>query len=236
MLIILLRTAILYIVALFVIRIMGKGELSKLDPFQMVVLFMIAELATLPLESTDIPIFNGVTAMLTLLFLQVLTAVLSKKSQKIARILSGRPAILIQKGEINERELERLQLSITDLAEYLRIKNYPLFSDVEYAILEANGELSVIPRPEKRPVTPEDLDIVLEREELPVTLIADGQLSKRGLRIADIKEKTLLRAMRKAGARDYRDVLFAFSDEHREIHIHLKEEKKKTERKKACAH
>ena len=108
MLIVLIRTVILYIVALFVIRIMGKGELAKLDPFQMVVLFMIAELATFPIESSDIPLFAGVVAMLALVFLQILISAISKKNQRVAELLSGRPSILISKGKINEMQISKM--------------------------------------------------------------------------------------------------------------------------------
>ena len=226
MLIVLIRTVILYIVALFVIRIMGKGELAKLDPFQMVVLFMIAELATFPIESSDIPLFAGVVAMLALVFLQILISAISKKNQRFAELLSGRPSILISKGKINEKELKRLRLSIADLMQYLRLKNFPQTADVEYAILESNGDLSVIAKPEKRPLTPEDMDIVPDQTILPMTLIADGQLSSQGLRMSNIKEKTLQQAIRKAGAKSCQEVLYAYCDEHGKIHVHLRERKK----------
>ena len=104
MLIILIRTIVLYFIILFVMRVMGKAELSKMSPFQMIVSFMIAELAAMPIESPDISMISGVTAIFTLLFLQVLISLLSIKSERLKNLFSGSPSILIEKGKINKKE------------------------------------------------------------------------------------------------------------------------------------
>ena len=115
MLIILIRTIVLYFIILFVMRVMGKAELSKMSPFQMIVSFMIAELAAMPIESPDISMISGVTAIFTLLFLQVLISLLSIKSERLKNLFSGSPSILIEKGKINKKEMKRLRLTISDL-------------------------------------------------------------------------------------------------------------------------
>ena len=117
MLIILIRTIVLYFIILFVMRVMGKAELSKMSPFQMIVSFMIAELAAMPIESPDISMISGVTAIFTLLFLQVLISLLSIKSERLKNLFSGSPSILIEKGKINKKEMKRLRLTISDLLE-----------------------------------------------------------------------------------------------------------------------
>ena len=149
MVIILIRTVVLYLIVLFTIRVMGKSELSKMSPFQLVVIFMIAELAAIPIESSTASLINGVIAIFTLLFLQVLISLISIKSETVKNFLNGKPSILIEKGEINEQELKNPRISINDLMEQLRIGNAPSLSDVEYAVMESNGELSIIPKADK---------------------------------------------------------------------------------------
>lgn len=222
MIIILIRTLFLYLAVLFVLRVMGKGELSKMDPFQMVVLFMIAELAALPIESPDVGILDGITALAGLLFLEVLISYVSLKSEKFKRLVSGKPSVLIEKGRIDAKELESLRISINDLSEQLRLKNVPSISDVDYAILEANGDLSVIPKPDKKPLTPKDLSIPMKSETLPIVLIADGYLYQDSLTKVQLSENRLKSELLTLGVTDYSQVFICFSDENKKIHVYPK--------------
>ena len=144
MLVIFVRTILLYMLVLLVVKVMGKGELSKMSPFQLIVVFMIAELASIPIESPDVSLITGITAIFTLLFIQVLISYLSLKSERIKNFFSSRPSVLINKGEINHKELSKLRITINDLMEQLRLGNAPSLSEVEYAIMESNGDLSII--------------------------------------------------------------------------------------------
>lgn len=220
MLIVLIRTLFLYLIVLFVLRVMGKGELSKMDPFQMVILFMIAELASLPIESPDVSILTGVTALITLLFLQVLISFISLKSERFKRIISGKPSILIDKGVIDVKELNRLRISINDLTEQLRLKNYPSIADLNYAILEVNGDLSVIPTPQKRALTPEDMSMTVAPEALPVVLISDGNLYGANLKRAGLTEDQLKGQLLSMDICDYKEVFLCFSDEKQKLHLY----------------
>lgn len=220
MLIILIRTFILYIIVLFVLRVMGKGELSKMDPFQMVILFMIAELASLPIESPDVSILTGITALATLLFLQVLISVISLKNEKFKRLINGKPSILIDKGNIDVKELNRLRISINDLTEQLRLKNYPSLADLDYAILEVNGDISVIPTPEKRALTPSDLSISPGSEMLPMVLISDGSLYNGNLAKIGLTEDQLKSDLLTMSITDYKQVFLCFSDEKKKLHVY----------------
>ncbi|WP_324822535.1 DUF421 domain-containing protein [Sinanaerobacter sp. ZZT-01] len=220
MIIILIRTFILYLVVLFVLRVMGKGELSKMDPFQMVILFMIAELASLPIESPDVSLLNGVTALFSLLFLQVLISIISLKSERFKKIISGTPSILIDRGALDLREMKRLRISIDDLIEQLRLKNYPSIADLDYAILEVNGDLSVIPSPNKRPATPSDLSINMKEETLPMVLIADGNLYRQNLSRLNITENELKGELLTQKITNYKDVFLCYADEKKTLHIY----------------
>lgn len=220
MLIILLRTIILYAVVLFTMRIMGKSELSKLDPFQMVTLFMIAELAAIPIESPDVSVLSGVTAILVLLFLEILLSMLSIKSPKMNRFLNGKPSIIIDGGTLDIDELKKLRITIDDLNEHLRLKDFSSIADVDYAILEANGDLSVIPKPEKAPLTRGDLNIVSPKELMPMVVISDGVLQPTALKRLGKSESKLKKELAAVGIEDYQEVFICFYDETGKLHIH----------------
>ena len=161
MLIVAIRTLIMYAALLLSVRIMGKSELSKMSPFQLVIVFMIAELAAIPIDSSDASLINGLVAIFMLMFLQIFISFLSTKSELFKKFISGHPTVLIEKGKLNIKEMTSLRITTTDLLEQLRIQNCPSISDVEYAIMESNGQLSVIQKAENSPVTPKDLDLSL---------------------------------------------------------------------------
>lgn len=226
MLIILIRTFIIYMMVLLAIRIMGKAELSKLDPFQMVILFMIAELASISIESTDISLISGATAIFTLLFLEVIISFASIKSQRINDFFKGKPSILIDKGVINQKELKKLRVSVDDLTQHLRLKNQPSIADVNYAILESNGDLSVIPKPAKMPLSREDFNLSQDMDILPMVLISDGNLFQKNLQRIKMSEKKLKDKLAKEKIMDYSEVFLCFFDDTGQIHIHPKKKSK----------
>jgi uncharacterized membrane protein YcaP (DUF421 family) len=223
LLIILLRTVIIYFLVLFAMRIMGKAELSNLDPFQIVMLFMIAELAAFPIESPDISILAGISAIAALLFLEVFISYISTKSRKVSAFFKGKPSILIDKGALNIKELKKLRITIEDLAQLLRIKDIPAISDVDYVVMETNGEISVIPKSEKAPVTKGDLNVNNEYETMPMVLIADGALLQENLNRLGITENNLKKELEKHQLKDYSQVFLCFFDEDRKIHAYPKQ-------------
>ena len=176
MLIVAIRTFVLYIIVLIAVRIMGKSELSKMSPFQLVIVFMIAELAAMPIDDPTTSLINGVMAIFTLMFLQVLIAFLSIKCEKFKNLVSGKPSILIEKGKLNIREMGKLRITSTDLLEQLRLENCPSFSNVEYAIMESNGQLTVIPKADQKPLTPKDMGLTANEGLLPMIVVSDGTI------------------------------------------------------------
>ena len=213
MLIVAIRTLIMYLVLLLAVRIMGKSELSKMSPFQLVIVFMIAELAAIPIDSADASLINGIIAITMLMFLQVLISFLSIKSESFKNFISGKPTMLIEKGKLNVKELTRQRISCTDLLEQLRLENCPSISDVEYAILESNGQLSVIPKAKNRPLTPKDM-------EIPVS---DGVVYDRNLILAGIDRINFDNKLKSAGISSVKDIFLAFCDSEKKIHIYTAE-------------
>ena len=218
MLIVAIRTFVMYLILLLAVRIMGKSELSKMSPFQLVIIFMIAELAAIPIDSADASLINGIIAITTLMFLQVLISFLSIKSESFKNFISGKPTILIENGKLNIKELAKQRISSTDLLEQLRIENCPSISDVDYAILESNGQLSIIPKAQNRPVTPKDMKLAVSDGVLPAIVVSDGNIYERNLLMAGID---MINFEKKLKSVNISSVKFlAFCDSEKIIHIY----------------
>ena len=182
MLITFVRAIILYILVLIVMRLMGKREIGQLQPFELAISIMIADLATIPMTELGIPIFNGIIPILGLLSMHLIISLLNMKSIKFREILCGRPSILIYRGKIDEKVLKREKFTINELEERIRGNNIFDLGDVEYAILETSGQVTVIPKPSKRNTIPEDFNIEPEYEGIPYDLVIDGIVMEENLR------------------------------------------------------
>jgi uncharacterized membrane protein YcaP (DUF421 family) len=203
-------------------RLMGKAEIAEMQPYELVITIMIAELAVLPMENIGAPLINGLVAISTLILMQVFISYMSLKSERARGFISGKPSILINKGQINEKELKKLRINLNDLVEQLRSKDYPILDDVEYAILETNGTLSVIPKPNKRNVTVNDLQLSVSHEGLPTTLIIDGHINHRNLKILNLNLEWLKKQLTIKNIKDPKEILFCYVDANQEVYIHKK--------------
>lgn len=208
MLIICIRTLILYAVVVFAMRCMGKRQIGQLQPFEFVVAIMISDLATIPMQNLKEPLLHGIVPILTLLSGQFLLSYLSIKSYHARNIICGTPKILIENGKIIESNLINEVYNMSDLLEQLRIKNIPNISDVEFAILETNGELSIIPKSQKRPLTPQDMNIPTEYEGIPFPLVVDGRLIDLNLKKLNLTKEWLNSELQKFGIQSYKDTFF----------------------------
>ena len=176
MLITFFRSIVLYIIVLIVMRLMGKREISQMQPFELAISIMIADLASIPMTEIGIPIFNGIVPILGLLLMHLVISVINIKSIRLRKFICGKPSILIYRGKIDEKVLKKERFTINELQERLRRNNIVNLGDVEYAILETSGEVTVIQKPEKRGTIPEDFQIVPEYEGIPYDLVIDGKV------------------------------------------------------------
>ena len=181
MLITFFRAVILYIFVLIVMRLMGKREIGQLQPFELAISIMIADLSTVPMADIGIPIFNGIIPILGLLLMHLIISILNLKSIKAREIICGKPRILIYRGKIDENALRKERFTINELQERLRGNNIVNISDVEYAILETSGQVTVIQKPEKRNTIPEDFNIYPEYEGITYDLVVDGKIMQKNL-------------------------------------------------------
>ena len=182
MLITFFRSIVLYIIVLIVMRLMGKREIGQLQPFELAISIMIADLASIPMTDPGTPIFNGIIPILGLLIMHLLISMINLKSSKAREIICGRPSILIYRGRINEHNLKKERFTINELEERLRGNNVINLGDVEYAILETSGQVTVIQKPDKRNTIPQDFNIMPEYEGIPYDLVVDGKVMKENLK------------------------------------------------------
>ena len=162
-------------------RLMGKREIGQMQPFELAISIMIADLAATPMAETGIPISNGIVPILGLLVMHLVISTLNIKSTKAREIICGKPSILIYRGKIDEKVLRKERFTINELEERLRDNNIFNIGDVDYAILETSGQVTVIPKPNKRAMTPEDFNIEPEYEGISYDLVVDGKVMYKNL-------------------------------------------------------
>lgn len=221
MLISFVRTCILYILVVFSMRFMGKRQIGQLQPFELAAALMISELAALPMQNTGVPLTIGIIPILTLLTMQLTLSFVTMKSMHARELFCGKPRVIIIKGNLMQENMMKEMYTINDLLEQLRMKDYTELSDVDYAILEPNGELSILYKPEKRPLKPDDINVHPPALKPPVELIIDGHVLKDNLKMAGIAHSELISLITAQGAGSAKDVFFAFVDSSGNFRIQL---------------
>lgn len=226
MLLTFIRTIILYILVLVVMRFMGKREIGQLQPFELAISIMIADLATIPMAEPGIPITNGIIPILGLLIMHLAISVINLKSIKLREIMCGKPSILIYRGKILEKNMKKERFTINELEERLRGNNVFNIGDVEYAILETSGQVTVIQKPNKRTTIPEDFGISPEYEGIAYDLVVDGKIMKQNLEKLGKDYNWLVKQVDAFGIKP-EDALIATIDGKGNFFCQEKEEKKK---------
>lgn len=224
MLITFIRTIILYLIVLIVMRLMGKREIGQLQPFELAISIMIADLASVPMTELGIPITNGIIPILGMLFMHMIISFINIKSIKMRQIICGKPSILIYRGKIDEIVLRKERFTVNELQERLRGNNIFNISDVEYAILETNGEVTVIQKPDKKNLTLSDMGIKAQYEGLPYDLVVDGKVMYENLKKLGKDYNWLKKQLKDLNATP-EEILLATIDGKNEIFCQKKENK-----------
>lgn len=207
-----LRTVILFLVTAVALRLMGKRQLAQLQPYEVVITLMISDLATQPMGDVEIPLLGGVVAILTLLLMHSLLSALAFSSMRLRRLICGRPSVLVRDGKICEKELQRLCFDLSDLMEGIRSQGVIGLHETGSVVLETNGSLSVFPTADNRPATRKEQGLPSLYDGIPLTLILDGKLQSRSMRIAGLEEGWLRRILQAQGIERDADVLVAALD------------------------
>lgn len=191
-----LRTILLYLILIAVIRLMGKRQVGEMEPAEFVVTMLVANLASIPMQDTAIPLFSGLVPILTVLGMELVLSWLTLRSVLLRRIFCGKPVILIENGKLLQDNLRRTRVTLDELLCHLREKDVLNLESVQYAILETNGSLTVFPYPEFTPASAKDVGIPVPPQSLPITIIEDGYCSPSNLARAGKNQKWLEQVLR----------------------------------------
>lgn len=213
MLVVFTRAVILFMVVFLVIRLMGKRELSQIQPFEFVIIILIADLASGPMSDRNMTTFYGIVPILALLVMYMVLSFLLKTNKKVQTMVSGSPVLLIKDGKIIEKEMKKQEYMIEDIMSQIRSRGVFKIQDVAYAILETNGNLSVIPKSKSE-------------GKLPLNVINDGTRLESNLEMLDLPNEKLDELLAKYNIKE-EDVLIATIDEHDNFIYQLKEEEQK---------
>lgn len=199
MFVVFFRAIFLYILIMFSIRLMGKRQLGELQPSELVITILVSNVASLPIEDTNIPMILGIIPVLVLVSFDILISNISLKSKSFRSFISGSPIIVIHDGEIDQKQLRKLRFSIDDLMESLRQSSVFDVTDVEYAIVETTGKVSVLQKFDAQSVTPKMLKLDGESKSPPVVIISDGKVIESALTAYSIKKDWMMQiiAMRR---------------------------------------
>jgi uncharacterized membrane protein YcaP (DUF421 family) len=217
-----LRTAVLHLALILVIRLMGKRQIGQMEPSEFVVTMLVANLATIPMQDSAIPLLAGLVPILTVLGVELILSSLSLKSVGLRRLLCGKPVILIENGKILEQNLRRTSITLDELTGHLRLKDVLDPRAVQFAILETNGNLSVFPYPKDRPASAAEVGIRVKKQNLPITIVADGHLYKDNLPLLGKSEAWVHRVLRQQNA-DVASTLLLTADNQDHICFYPKE-------------
>ena len=207
---------------------MGKRQLGQMQPFELVLTLIIADLATIPMAEVSVPVLHGIVPLLTLVILHFVLTFLSKISNKFASFLSGKPVIVINPDGIDYKALKNLNISVDDVFEAIRGCGYFKIEQIQYAIMETNGKMSVLPKSQYAPVTVEDMQLETEKSAIPINIINEGKIVKDNLPIADINETDVKNILERAKIKKVKDVLILTVDKNGAVYIQKFNEKYQT--------
>ena len=193
----LIRTLFFYLVITIAIRLMGKRQIGDMQPNELVVTLLISELAAIPLQDMDQPILSGISAIVFLVIIEILVSVASLKSFFVRKIINGQSVVIIKNGAVDQKAMQDVRMTVLDLVELLRGQEVFDISQVAFAVLEVNGELSVLLKNDEQPVTKKDAGIKSEADALPLPVITDGKIVKESLKALEISNKNITDRLKK---------------------------------------
>ncbi len=218
-----IRTFIIYCVVSLCVRLMGKRQLGQLQPGELVVTILISEIAAIPIEDNTVPIINSVIPLLLLVSFEIISSLIDRKSVKFRYWTEGKPITIIRNGTLLQKELKNLRFTINDVLSGLRQKDVFDIEDVEYAIVETNGTLSVLLKPDKRPATPKTVGKTEKDTGLPCAVVVDGRIIKSAFEDCDVTENDVIRKIQRE-TDDIGNILLMTVDKNKKYNIIYKKE------------
>lgn len=215
MILVIIRTTIIYAVLLIVMRLMGKRQIGEMQPFELVITLLIAELACIPMADTSIPLLYGVVSVLAIFVLHELVTLLDLKVKPLKSLLSGKPSVVVNKNGIDDYQLKRNNLDVSDLIESLRTAGYFSLDCIDYALYESNGTFSALPK--------EDYEQM--QTSLPLVIIDNGKFNGKNIAITGLEKQFFADILRERGVKREKDVLVLTADGEGKMYLQVKGKK-----------
>ena len=212
MLIVFIRAIMIYFFLLVVMRLMGKKQLGELQPFEFAITLIAADLACIPISDTSVPVLYGLVPIFTLFVIHLVLTKVMKHSIKVRRVINGKPIVVIDSNGINYKTISELDMTINDLLESLRGAGYFSPADVHYAIVETNGDLTVLPKAKLTPLTPGDIGLQVEQKSVPYMLICEGKMMSQNMQLAGVSTETVTKILEKHCLKQKKVLLLTVTD------------------------
>lgn len=218
MVLIMIRTAIIFITLLIIMRLMGKRQIGEMQPFELVITLLIAELACIPMADSSIPLLYGIVSVVTIYVLHEIVCLLDLKVKPLKSLISGKPSLVINKNGIDDYQLKKNNLDVSDLIESLRSAGYFSLDSVDYALYESNGTLSALPK--------ENCEQM--QTSLPLVMVDNGKFDKKNVNITGLGQEFFEDVLRNQGVRNVKKVLVLTADGTGKMYLQIKNEKFRT--------
>ncbi len=228
MLVVFIRVLIIYITVLVFLRLMGKRQIGEMQPYEVVITLIIADLATLPMSDSNIPLLHGLLPLAILVLLHYFITLLTRKNAKIRRIVSGQPIVVMSPNGIEYKALKSLNITIDDISEMLRQAGYYSFDQILYAIIETNGKMSVIPQSANAPATAQDVGVKNPPAKIPSVIVSDGKMMKSQMKEVKIDVKKLNKILNYLNINSVNDLIILSLDDDGKLYFQTKHESAKT--------
>lgn len=212
MLVVFIRVVVLYLFSVLAMRLMGKRQVGQLQPYELVLALMVAEIAAAPMENMGTPLVYGLVPILGLLVLHGVCTALAIECMPVRRLLFGKPGTVIRQGKMDIKQMRRMGYTVEDLTEELRGLGYGDVSEIEAAVLETNGRLSAFPKAAYAPLTPEDMGMAVQEKGLPRLLLVEGKVQKKELQESGRDMRWLQKQLEKAEIGQMKDVMLMSLD------------------------
>ena len=219
----LIRTVILYFVLVIGIRLMGKRQVGELEPAELVLALVLSDIAAVPMQDFGIPLLYGIIPIITLLCLTMILSVVTMRSVRLRALLCGKPSIVIQNGKLRQNEMKKVRMTVDELTEELRLQGVTDPADVEYAILETSGQLSILLKSARQPATAGQLGVAPPESPLPAIVISDGRVLDSNLKSLGFDRNWLAKQLKERNCPDPRAVFLMTADRDGKIYFASKE-------------
>jgi len=204
---------------------MGKRQLGEMQPFELVITLIIADLATIPMAETALPLIQGVIPLITLVCIHYLICLLSRKSVNFRRLFSGKPVILLDPQGINYENMKKVNMNFNDLLEGIHSAGYFNLEELLYVILQTNGTMTIINRAPFAPLTANDMNIKKENATLPMIIVSKGKIMNENMQLAQINEHFLTKQIKKVGIKSIKDIMILTINNNGKIYVQPKQGK-----------